>query len=56
MQAVATICLQIGLNPARYILESRCQYVRCHCLNFFGDVCFQGSYGSWFVLVNIPFE
>jgi len=56
MQEVATICVQTGLNPARYILESRCQYVRCHCLNFFGDVCFQGSYGSWFVLVNIPFE
>jgi len=39
---VATICVQTGLNPARYILESPCQYVRSHCLNFFGDVCFQG--------------
>jgi len=28
--------------------ESPCQYVRCHCLNFFGDVCSQGAYGSWF--------
>jgi len=52
---VATICVQIGLNPARYILESPCPDVRCHCLNFFGDVCFQGVYGSWFVLVNFPF-
>ena len=52
---VATICVQTGLNPARYILESPCQYVRCHCLNFFGDVCFQGLYDSWFVLVNSPF-
>jgi len=36
--------------------KSPCQYVRCHCLNFFGDVCFQGVYGSWFVLVNSPFQ
>jgi len=49
---VATICVQTGLNPARHILESPCQYVRCYCLNFFGDVCFQGVYSSWFVLVN----
>jgi len=56
MQEVATICVQTGLNPARYILESPCQYVRCHCLNFFGGICFKGVYGSWFVLVNIPFE
>jgi len=28
----------------------------CHCLNFFGDVCFQGVYRSWFVLVNSPFQ
>ena len=53
---VATICVQTGLNPARRILESPCQYVRRHCLNFFGDVCFQGVYGSWFVLVNSPFQ
>ena len=51
-----TICVQTGLNPARRILEIPCQYVRCHCLNFFGDVCFQGVYGSWFVLVNSPFQ
>jgi hypothetical protein len=51
---VATICVQTGLNLARYILESPCQYIRCHCLNFFGDVCFKGVYGSWFVLVNKP--
>jgi hypothetical protein len=31
---VATICAQAGLNPAFRILESPCQYVRCHCLNF----------------------
>jgi len=49
---VATICVQTGLNPARHILGSPCQYVRCHGLNFFGDVCFQGVYGSWFLLVN----
>jgi hypothetical protein len=30
---VATICVQTGLNTARHILESPCQYVRCHCLN-----------------------
>jgi len=30
---VATICVQTGLNSARHILESPCQYVRCHCLN-----------------------
>jgi hypothetical protein len=24
-------------------------------LKFFGDVCFQGVYGLWFVLVNSPF-
>jgi len=30
---VATICVQTGLNPVRHILESPCQYVRCHCLN-----------------------
>jgi len=53
---VATICVQTGLNPARYISENPGQYVRCHCLNFFGDVCFQGVYGSWFVLVNSPFQ
>jgi len=56
MLEVATICVQTGLNPARHILESPCQYVRCHCLNFFGDVCFQGVCGSWFVLVNSPFQ
>jgi hypothetical protein len=44
---VATICVQTGLNPACHILESPCQYGRCHCLKFFGDV--QGVYGSWFV-------
>jgi len=49
---VATICVQTGLNPARHILERPCQYVRCHGMNFFGDVCFQGVYGSLFVLVN----
>jgi len=53
---VATICVQTGLNPARHILEIPCQYVRCHCVNFFGDVCFQGVYGSWFVSVNSPFQ
>jgi len=53
---VATICVQTGLNPARHILEIPCQYVRCHCLNFSGDTCFQGIYGSWFVLVNSPFQ
>ena len=53
---MATICVQTGLNPARHILESPCQYVRCHCLNFFGNVCFQGVYGSWFVSVNSPFH
>jgi hypothetical protein len=52
MLEVATICAQTGLNPSRHILENPCQYNRCHCLNFFGDVCFQGVYGSWFVLVN----
>jgi hypothetical protein len=52
---VATICIQTGLNPVRHILESPCQYIRCHCLNFFGDVCFQGVYGSWFVLVKLKF-
>ena len=56
MLEVATIYVQIGLNPARPILESLCQYVRCHCLNFFGDVCFQGVYASWFVFVNSPFQ
>ena len=49
---VATICVQTGLNPARHILECPWQYVRCHCLNFFGDIYFQGVYGSWFVLVK----
>ena len=53
---VATICVQTGLNLSHHILESPCQYVRCHCLNFFGDVCFQGVYGSWFVLVKPPFQ
>jgi len=53
---VATICVQTELNPAPHILEIPCQYVRCHCLNFFRDVCFQGFYGSWFVLVNSPFQ
>ena len=32
MLEVATICVQTGLNAARHILESLCQYVRCHCL------------------------
>ena len=32
---MATICFQTGLNPVHHILESPCQYVRCHCLNFF---------------------
>ena len=32
---VKTICVQTGLNPSRHILESPCQYVLCHCLNFF---------------------
>ena len=36
MLEVATICVKTGLNPARHILESSCQYVWCHCLNFFG--------------------
>jgi hypothetical protein len=27
---VATICVQKGLNRACHILESPCQYVRCH--------------------------
>jgi len=49
---VATICVQTGSNAARHILEISCQHVRCHCLNFFGDACFQDFYGSWFVLVN----
>ena len=53
---VATICVQTGLKSARHVSESPCQYVRCHCLNFFGDVCFQGVCGSWFVLVNSPFQ
>ena len=53
---VATICVQTGLNTARHILESPCQYVRCHWLNFFVDVCFQGVCVSWFVLVNSPFQ
>ena len=26
---MANICVQTGLNPARHILESPCQYVRC---------------------------
>jgi len=56
MLEVATICVQTGLNLARHILESPCQYVRCQCLNFYGDVCFLGVYGSWFVLVNSPFQ
>jgi hypothetical protein len=30
---VATVCVQTGLNLARHILESPCQYVLCHCLN-----------------------
>jgi hypothetical protein len=34
---VATTYVRTGLNPARHILESPCQYVRCHCMNFFGD-------------------
>ena len=29
---MVTICVQTGLNPARRILESPCQYVRCHCV------------------------
>ena len=53
---MANICVQTELNPARHILESPCQYVRCHCLNFSGDVCFQGVYGWWFVSVNSPFQ
>ena len=53
---VATICVQTGLKPERHILESPCQYVRSHCLNFLADVCFQGVYGSWFVLVKSPFQ
>jgi hypothetical protein len=53
---VATICVQTGLNLARHILERPCQYVCCHCLNFFGDVCFQGVYGSSLVSVNSPFQ
>jgi len=52
MLEVVTICVQTGLNPALPILGSPCQYVRCHCLNFFGDICFQGVYVSWFVLLN----
>ena len=50
----ATICVQTGLNPACHILERLCQYVRCHYLNFFGDVRFQGVFVSWFVFVNSP--
>jgi len=53
---VATVCVQTGLNLACHILENPCQYVRCHCLNFFRDVCFQGVYVSWFILVNSPFQ
>ena len=45
---MAIICVQTGSNPARHILERPCQHVRCHCLNLFCDVCFQGVYGSWF--------
>jgi hypothetical protein len=52
MLEVTTICVQTGLNPARHILEGFCQYVRCHCMNSFGDVCFQGVYGSWFVFIK----
>jgi hypothetical protein len=40
------------LNQDSHILEKPCQHVRSHGLKFFGDVCFQGVYGSWFVLVN----
>jgi hypothetical protein len=36
------------LNPARHILEIPCQNARRHCLNSFGEGCFQGVYGSWF--------
>jgi len=53
---VATIFVQTGLKLAHHSLESPCQYVRCHCLNFYGDVCFQGVYGSCFVVVNSPFQ
>ena len=40
----------------RHILENPCQCVRCYCLNSFVEVCFQGVSGSWFVLVNSPFQ
>ena len=53
---VATIWVQTGLNTSSHILEIPCQYVRCHCRNFFGDVCFHGVRGSWFVLVKPPFQ
>jgi len=53
MAEVATICVQTGLNPARHILESPWKYVRFHFLNFFGDVCVQGVYGSWFVFSKL---
>ena len=44
------------IEPGAQYFKSPCQYVRCHCLKFFGDVCFQGVYGLWFVLVNCPFQ
>ena len=53
---MATIWVQTGLKPASPILEIPCQYVCCHCLNFFNDVCFQDVYDSWFILVNSPFQ
>ena len=53
LEVANTIYVQTGLNPARHILECSCQYVR---LNSFVDVCFQGVCGSWFVLVNSPFQ
>ena len=44
---MATICVQTRLNPARHILESPCQYIHCHCLNFFGGLL---SRRLWFVV------
>ena len=50
---MATICVQTGLKLACHILESPCQYVRCHCLNFFGDVCPTRYRTRQFFLINL---
>ena len=52
---VVTTSVQTELNPARRIFESPCQYVCCHCLNSFGEVCFQGVYGSWFGKLSLSY-